>query len=61
MSDRTGKKSWDDHDPDIWWVYPTDGSKSPVLFSGALYEVVKHITDLHISVGIEYRCMRVNQ
>jgi hypothetical protein len=59
MSDRTSKR--DDNDADIWWVYPVDGSKSPVLFSGTLAETVKHITTLHVNTGIEHRCMRVNQ
>ena len=59
MSDRSNKRN--DDDADIWWVYPVDGSKSPTLFSGTLIAVVKHVTDLQTSSGVEYRCMRVNQ
>lgn len=38
----------------LWWVYPVDGSKSPVLFSGGLADMLGLINALHLESGVQH-------
>ena len=38
----------------LWWVYPVDGSKSPVLFAGSLADVLGLINALHLESGVQH-------
>lgn len=54
MSNRAGRSG-----TQLWWVYPTDGSTTPTMFSGTLHQVVQRISVLHRATGKEHRSMRI--